>query len=214
MRDEQTGSWWQQVTGEAIQGPLKGKKLNSVFNDELTFATWKREKPQGRVLKPDAQFEKGYVPADWEKDIEKMPLVTSPQPGDELTPRTLIAGITLDGKARAFPVADLQKQRLILDTVGNHSMMLVVGDDNQSFRAYERVVDGRVLEFFVRPETSPLQLVDAETGTSWDFTGRAISGSLAGKQLKKIPVLRDYWFDWKIYNPTTSVYKLGRRSAS
>ena len=53
MRDEETGSWWQQVSGEAIQGPMKGKRLNAVFWDELSFATWKRERPNGRVLLPD-----------------------------------------------------------------------------------------------------------------------------------------------------------------
>ena len=41
MRDEETGSWWQQVTGEAIYGPLKGQKLQPFFHDELTFALWK-----------------------------------------------------------------------------------------------------------------------------------------------------------------------------
>jgi len=47
MRDEETGSWWQQVTGEAILGPLKGQRLTPVFHDELTFATWKRENLKG-----------------------------------------------------------------------------------------------------------------------------------------------------------------------
>ncbi len=53
MRDEETGSWWQQVSGEAIFGPLKGKKLKAVAMDELSFALWKREHPAGRVLRPD-----------------------------------------------------------------------------------------------------------------------------------------------------------------
>ena len=26
--DEETGSWWQQITGECLFGPLKGKQLN------------------------------------------------------------------------------------------------------------------------------------------------------------------------------------------
>ena len=51
----------------------------------------------------------------------------------------------------------------------------------------------------------------AETGTVWDFSGKALSGTLAGKQLKRIPVLKDYWFDWKIYHPDTAVYALGAR---
>ena len=33
MTDEQTGSWWQQVTGEAVHGPLKGRRLDLVFHD-------------------------------------------------------------------------------------------------------------------------------------------------------------------------------------
>jgi len=33
MRDEETGSWWQQVTGEAIFGPLKGRRLKLVLRN-------------------------------------------------------------------------------------------------------------------------------------------------------------------------------------
>jgi hypothetical protein len=56
-----------------------------------------------------------------------------------------------------------------------------------------------------------LRLIDAETGSEWDFTGKAVSGPLTGKQLQKIVVLNDYWFDWKGYNSNTSVYDLGSR---
>ena len=35
--------------------------------------------------------------------------------------------------------------------------------------------------------------------------------ALAGKRLKKIAILKDYWFDWKAYHPTTGVYLLGER---
>jgi hypothetical protein len=56
-----------------------------------------------------------------------------------------------------------------------------------------------------------LHLVDGETSSTWDFDGKATSGQLAGKQLKKIFVLEDYWFDWRIYHPATTVYELGSR---
>jgi hypothetical protein len=74
-------------------------------------------------------------------------------------------------------------------------------------------VDGRGLEFFVKPDTAPLRLVDGDTGSEWDFTGRSTTGTFAGRQLKKIAVLNDYWFDWKTYHPDTEVYKLGERQA-
>jgi hypothetical protein len=78
-------------------------------------------------------------------------------------------------------------------------------------RAYERLIDGRKLEFFARPRASELRLVDAETGSEWDSTGKAIGGALNGRQLRKVPVLNDYWFDWKTYNPAGTIYELGAR---
>ena len=65
MLDEETGSWWQQVTGEAILCPLKGKKLKSVYHDELTFAEWKKESPDGRVLRPNSSSEWVEFSKDW-----------------------------------------------------------------------------------------------------------------------------------------------------
>jgi hypothetical protein len=32
---------------------------------------------------------------------------------------------------------------------------------------------------------------------------------MAGKQLTKIEVLSDYWFDWRTYHADTMVYKSG-----
>lgn len=211
MRDDETGTWWQQVSGEAIHGPLKGKTLTQVYNDELTFALWKREHSRGRVLRPESSVQQKYEAANWEEEYAKYRVVTPVDANDKLSPRVLIAGVALDGKATAYPLPDLEKQRLILDTIGTTPLFLVLGEDNKSVRAFERIVDGRVLEFFLKPDATPLQMTDAETATTWDFSGKAISGPLAGKQLKKIPALKDYWFDWKIYHPETAVYTLGER---
>jgi hypothetical protein len=213
MRDEETGSWWQQVSGEAIQGPLKGEKLRPVFHDELTFGLWKRERPQGRVLRPNEQVAQAgeYAPANWEERMIKVPVATSVAIDESLPPRTLVIGLTVNGVSKAYPYDAVVKQSLILDDVGGVPIFIVLGDDKRSVRAFERTVDGRKLELLVKPETTPLTMVDPETGSQWDFTGKAIAGQLNGKQLKKIAILNDYWFDWMSYNPTTLVYKLGDR---
>jgi hypothetical protein len=213
MRDEETGSWWQQVSGEAIQGPLKGERLRPVFHEELTFGLWKREKPAGRVLRPDEAIARAgkYAPVNWEERMDKVPVTTSVMLDKSLEPRTLVVGLTVNRSAKAYPFDALLKQNPIMDDLGGDPLFIVVGDDKRSVRAYDRLVDGRKLEFYLKPNTSPVTMVDAETGSEWDFSGKAISGSLSGKQLKKLPVLDDYWFDWKTYNPTTAVYDLGNR---
>jgi hypothetical protein len=213
MRDEETGSWWQQVTGEAILGPLKGQRLRRVFHDELTFAVWKREQPAGRVLRPDEQIESAgkYPPADWDARMSKVPVATSKGLDPALEPRSLVVGVTAGGASKAYPFDAVVKQSPIMDTVGGVPIFIVAGEDKKSVRAYERTVDGRRLEFFVKADASPLVIVDAETGSEWDFSGRATTGPLAGKQLTKVAVLNDYWFDWKAYHPDTAVYQLGER---
>ena len=211
MRDEETGSWWQQVSGKAIHGPLKGRQLKSIFHDEISFAIWKREQPQGRVLKPDARIAAGnkYEAADWETRVGRMRVVEGTDVDQRLAPRTLVIGVTSDGKSVAYPLAALQKQSPIIDMVGATPIVLVLGDDRRSVRAFERTVDGRRLEFFQKTDGGGFQLVDAETGSTWNFEGKATGGTMAGRQLKKVFVLEDYWFDWRLYHPDTRIYELG-----
>ena len=131
--------------------------------------------------------------------------------GQDLEPRATILGISLNGEAKAYPLTTLQKQSPIIDRVGGVPVVIMVGEDNRSVRAFESTVDGRKLEFFMKTEGSGRQLVDAQTGSAWDFEGRATAGTLAGHNLKKVAVLEDYWFDWKVYNPKTAAYEIGPR---
>jgi len=206
MRDEETGTWWQQVSGEAISGPLKGKTLTQVFHDELSFATWKQERQTGRVLRPDERVAADYEAADWEEQYRKFPVVVPADPADSLAQRDLVAGIRLNGQAKAYPYSKIEKEYVISDTLGGSPLLVLMNTDKKSVRAFERVIDGKTIEFTKKQDSKAMILVDKETGSEWDFSGRATTGPMAGKQLKKVYVLNDYWFDWKIYNPETSVY--------
>ena len=204
MRDEETGSWWQQASGEAILGPLQGRRLNQVVHDELSFSIWKSEQPGGRVLRPDKRFAAKYAPADWEEHVAKLPVVSRTSSDDELAPRELIVGLSMGGASKAYPMSKLERESPVIDTLGGVPIVIVVNE--KSVRAFQRAVDDRLLEFFSRPGASPLRLIDAETGSEWDFAGKCASGPLVGSQLKKIATLSDYWFDWKAYHPDTMIY--------
>ncbi len=206
MRDAETGSWWQQISGEAIQGKLKGQKLVAVDFDEVTFAIWKRENPNGRVLRPEKDKAES---ADWESQVAKMPVRINAKVEEDFEPRTLIVGLKINNQAKGYPFSALEKQSPIIDTIGGTNIVVLLAEDKKSVRAFERTVDGRKLEFLRKPDTN--ELVDAETGSVWDFSGKAISGELKDKQLKKLTVIKDYWFNWKTYNPQTLVYRLGNQ---
>jgi hypothetical protein len=208
MRDQETGTWWQQVSGEALQGPLKGKKLKLVGYEEITFDLWKKEQPGGRVLVPDPEIvkKKGYANPDWEQAIAKLPTVGAVDQNDPLKPRDLIIGIELNGKSKAFPFSTLKKNRAILDSIDGVPVLVLLAKDDLSVRAFETKVDEIALSLYVNNQPPSDLFFDINTGTQWNFEGKGVSGPLAGQQLKRIPILKDYWFDWKNYHPDTKVY--------
>ena len=85
-------------------------------------------------------------------------------------------------------------------------LVVLEGPDRYSVRVYERTVGGNVVELFERLDGEPGRYVDERTGSEFDFTGRALSGPLAGAQLTRVPHLSDYWFDWRTYHESTTVY--------
>jgi hypothetical protein len=210
MRDEQTGTWWQQVSGLAIQGPLKGRRLTHVPHDELLFATWKAEEPAGRVLKTDERIvkEEEYEPADWEDHVGRYPVRVANTPGGPLEPRTIVVGIAIAGKSRAWPRSSVIASGATIDQVGDVPVVLVVAPDGKSIRAFDRRVKGQALTF-VRAGTDAKTstLLDLETLSEWNFNGRATKGEFSGAELARVEYLLDYWFDWRTYHPETTVLK-------
>jgi Protein of unknown function (DUF3179) len=221
MRDKETGSWWQQITGKAIYGPLRGSALELVLSDELTFGDWRAEAPGGEVLAPVAKYTKEYD-SNWEPEIAKLPVVIS-FPGTELKSRDVVIGLTVNGAARAYPWETFAKQSPVLDRVNGTPLLLVLGPDGKSFRVFASRIDGRDAEFFLPTKVATnapagdasasltdkqeWTLLDATTASQWNFQGCAISGPAQGKCLDRVPALKDYWFDWRNYHPDTTIYK-------
>jgi Protein of unknown function (DUF3179) len=210
MRDEETGSYWQQISGAAISGPLKGRQLTLVLSDELTLATWKSEQPQGTVLDDVPKFMSDYAKRDWDVRMKRAPTVLN-FPEHDLTARDLMLGIQAYGASRAFLFDRVVKEKLVKDHVDSEPVLLVVGPDDQSVRAFRDRIPGvnGTPDFYRITGKSGVLLMDDRTGSEWNFQGCATSGKAKGLCLEPIPMLKDYWFDWRNYNPKTTVYGKG-----
>jgi len=206
LRDEETSSIWQQSTGEAIFGPLKGKQLQLVRSNELSFALWSKEQPQGLVLKPNSLYASEYDPKDWEKHVEKTRTVVDTTKSG-IGPHQLMVGITLAGENKAYPVQAIVAAKLIQDHVGKVPVLLLVGPDGASIRIFEVSQDGEntLRTFSIGPRDGTMN--DIETGSIWNFQGCAVEGQMSGQCLKEIDGHKDYWFDWMNHHPDSSVFK-------
>jgi hypothetical protein len=53
MYDHQTGSYWFQMLGKAIIGPLTGRRLTMIPSMTITWGDWKRLHPDTLILRRD-----------------------------------------------------------------------------------------------------------------------------------------------------------------
>ncbi len=152
--------------------------------------------------------EDDYASPDWEEHVGRYPVKVAVPPGGPIEPRTIVVGVTLAGKSKAWPHASVIAAGATIDQLADVPLALVVAPDGRSVRVFDRRVNGQALTF-VRAGTAAATsvLLDLETMSEWDFAGKAQKGELAGAQLKTVDYLLDYWFDWKTYHPDTAVVK-------
>lgn len=210
IRDEETSTIWQQSTGQAIFGPLKGQQLGLIHSDELTFALWRKEQPRGLVLKPDTKYASEYDPKDWEKHVERTrTVIDTSRTG--IPPHELMLGITTSGQSKAYPVRSIAAVKLIQDHVAGVPILILVGPDAASIRVFK----GRSSDSpstFVSTNAAPgpgesVVMRDLENGSDWNFKGCAVAGRLAGQCLESVDANKDYWFDWLNHHPDTLVLR-------
>jgi hypothetical protein len=82
----------------------------------------------------------------------------------------------------------------------------VAGPDGKSVRVFEARIEGREdLPEFYHTGSGTTIFVDSLTGGGWNFQGCSVSGASAGQCLRPVPAIKDYWFDWHLYHPQTTV---------
>ncbi len=221
MYDRQTETWWQQATGEAIVGELTGTQLVFRPASIISWADFKANYPDGKVLSRETGFPRPYGnnPYVGYDDVNTPPfLYRGPETPGVLPPVARVLTIDLNGEAAAYPYDVLQKVKVVNDTVGGTEVVVLWaagtasaldagtvagGRDVGTANAYARDLDGQTLTFAF----DGLLIVDNETGSAWDVLGRALSGPLVGKQLTPVVAINHFWFSWAAFKPETRIYQ-------
>ncbi|MFD1141359.1 DUF3179 domain-containing (seleno)protein [Larkinella insperata] len=202
FEDKATGSWWRQVSGEAIAGPLKGRQLASLPAEQMTLHAWAERHPQTLVLQPDSAFRKQYTGMEpYERGRSKGDLTRR----DSLAwkPKSWVVGVERKKAARAYDWNQLQQQRITNDQLGGTPLVLMVAADSVSFHVWNRTVDGRPLQFVPGSADS---FRDTETQSVWNRQGVCLEGPLKGRRLEPIPASQEYLHSWETFHPGTTRY--------
>ncbi len=218
MYDRQTETWWQQFTGEGIVGKYAGEQLRFLTSQVLSWKDFKEAYPDGEVLaRPNMPRNYGYNPYVG-YDSTSRPFLFQGTPDSRLAPAERVLGLTTDTDAIAYPFAVLEEAGVVHDSFGGvelavfhkaglasalDSSVISQGRDIGTVAVYDRQVGDQLLTFSPNEDGS---FSDAETGSTWDILGEAVSGPLAGEKLTPILHFDHFWFAWAAFFPATELY--------
>lgn len=203
MYDRLTDSYWSQALGVAITGELTGYELKRIPFDVISWADWKTLHPDTLVLTTETGHIRSYG-VDPYGDYYTDPRILFPveHEDDRMHPKELILGFHEDDAFKAYKQDDVESAIVINDIFNNKPMMLVSLFSGDS-RAFDRTVDGKVLTFDFVDNV----IIDLESKSKWNYDGVAISGSMEGIQLVRLPFNPGFWFEWVAFHPDTEVYE-------
>jgi hypothetical protein len=222
MYDRKTESWWQQLTAEAVVGELTGERLEVLPSQILSWARFQRLHPDGDVLSRETGFDRDYgqnpYPA-YDSDPNTQPYLLDQEADRSLPPKERVAAIkTGDGSAVVYPFSRLGDEAPINDALAGEPIVVLFDPEVASAlddltvpggravgaaAVFERTVDGRTLTF--RPGGEPGEFRDSATGSTWDLSGTATAGPLAGSELEQVIHDDQFWFALAAFYPEAEI---------
>jgi hypothetical protein len=206
MYDRQTNSLWPQMLGTAVEGPLKGRSLETFPVRTTTWGRWRDRHPDSQVLSRETGYSRSYD-RDPYGDYYSRRGTPFPNAADVSE-----ADVDLHPKAEVFPVergeevlcvekGHLREEQALNVTLGGTPVALLHDAALDTLLAHRAEADGRRLRF--RRVDGGYE--DEETGSTWTAAGRCVEGELEGTSLDRVPTYEAFWFAWYAYNPDTRI---------
>lgn len=220
MWDDQTQSWWQQFTGEAIVGEYTGTTLDVLPSQVVGFGTYVEQFPDGVVLTRQSS---GYSSSSYGTnpysgyDSTDDPFLFQGDVDNRLFATERVLAGTIQGEAMAYPFSALSEAFVINDTIGDRNVVafwqpgkvsaldrsnIDTSRDVGMAALFRREIDGQALTFTWDGDT----IQDEETSSTWNVFGTAIAGELEGTQLRQELFAPHFWFAWAAFYPETAIY--------
>ncbi len=220
--DETTRSIWLQLSGECIEGRLRGQRLNPFPSRHALWEEWKRDHPDtgvvvGNVHDPNyetkEQVQRGcpLVPQAFRKS---MVLSDRRYPSNEL-----VYGIarvqdprTGHEVTKAYPLSELARTgRVVNDLVGGTPVVIVLNEKTRSTLGFSRRMGKQLLEFEA-DESGRLR--DKDSGAVFSDDGVCLEGKYKGQSLPNVFGVQAEWYAWSAVYPDTAVYQAAAHQKS
>ena len=192
FEDKTTKSWWQQATGEAVTGTLKGYQLAEFPSMQTTLSKWIELYPNTLVMQPDKNFQVQY---DSMRTYEKGKLTgkLTRRDTNSWQNKSWVVGVEIGQSSKAYDWNRLQKERIIYDELDNQPIAVILSKDSSSFVVLERM--NKIQTFSLAHDTLKSE------ANSYNFMGQSLNATVS--DLKRINAYQEYWHSWQHFHPLT-----------
>ncbi|MDY6817619.1 MAG: DUF3179 domain-containing protein [Halobacteriales archaeon] len=195
MYDRDTDTWYSQVLGTGVKGPLTGKSLQEFRVIWTTWSNWKAAYPETKVLSKETGYARNYDSDPYgsynpkkghyaDKSTMFPPLVDD----DRYHPKAVFMGARSRDGAIAFRKTTVRKQDLVTGTVGEVPYLAVHDENLDTVYVYRNPED---------------QSFSIKNGAIAGPDGK--SHSPAALPLERIYTFDAMWFAWIGFYPESVI---------
>jgi Protein of unknown function (DUF3179) len=207
LQDEAGGSLWTGFDGTAIHGPHKGRALGQLPLVQCRWDEWLAAQPATLVLSGEGETREGHGSGKDPGEVEANGHIgvsgTLVHLDERLPHNEMVLGVTVGEAARCYPLRRLARNGSVLnDTLAGQPIVVISRPGSLMALAFLSRLEDRSLVLRTRGE----ELVDEQTGSVWDLSGRAVAGPLAGRQLAYTPSAVHEFYIWASFHPDTEIH--------
>jgi hypothetical protein len=201
--DRGTDSLWVQATGEAVHGAYKGTRLERLPATQTTWSEWVHLHPETQVLHRTRTVD------FWRDSYSDYYQTGKGIKYQRNAPLNFGLAVILADEQKLFPFGELEKKPVVNDRVGGQPIVVFFHAASRTAVAFDPRLQDRILELEVeRTDKDDLILKDRQTASTWSgLTGRCLTGSAKGSQLRQLTTTQFVVENWSLQYPKGHVYR-------
>ena len=204
LQDLQTESLWSHVSGEAIMGPKEGAALELFPSQQMSFAEFKGQFPDGLLLSKPSRGMPNSNYQEYYEDPSKLGIFGRIDKYRKLRGKDKVIGVRIGKRQAAVSLKLLKRKKAVTIKEMDPPVIITYDDSSEAISAFS--TEMIPIEFRDDLELASGLLLIKKSELSYNpITGAVVTGD--GSNLKTVPFTTAYWFAWISFFPETKLMK-------
>ncbi len=206
--DRATDSYWSQMLNESVSGELINQAIVRYPVSEMTFAAFKEEFPDGKVLTRNTGFDRAYGLYPYGNYLNTdNTLFPVDRRDNQIFAKERVLGVQTGDLTRVYQLSLFANTNYMTDTMDGQDLV-IFGSQVQGYaNAY--------LAKTLNNETLTFESMDGPNGVvardqfdnEWNLFGEVVSGPDVGETLPSAPAYIGFYFAWVAFNDEVEIFE-------